>query len=133
VLLERTDHTQEVVATVGPGQHVGELGPLLGLQRSATVRAATASKLTALTATEFRSKVQGVPSAIVVPASRGAAATQPPVPRAPARKPSANKAAAKKAAAKKAAAKKAPAKRSVAKKTAATKAPAKKAGAKRVG
>jgi putative ABC transport system ATP-binding protein len=123
VLLERTDHTQEVVATVGPGQHVGELGPLLGLQRSATVRAATASKLTALTATEFRSKVQGVPNAIVVPASGRAAAR-----KAPARKPTA-----KKAATKKAAAKRAPAKRSAAPKAAATKAPAKKTVAKRVG
>jgi putative ABC transport system ATP-binding protein len=118
VLLERTDHTQEVVATVGPGQHVGELGPLLGLQRSATVRAATASKLTAFTASEFRSKVQGVPKAIVVPASGRAAMTQ-----APPKKASPKKAAAKKAPAKKAAARKAPAK----------KAPAKRAGARRVG
>jgi putative ABC transport system ATP-binding protein len=61
VVRERADHSDEVVATVATGQHVGELGPLLGLQRSATLRAAVASTLTAYTAPEFRSQVQGVP------------------------------------------------------------------------
>ncbi len=138
VLLERTDHTQEVVATVGPGQHVGELGPLLGLQRSATVRAATASQLTAFTASEFRSKVQGVPKAIVVPASGRAAAESAParsVPskRAPAKKTAARKVPAAKVPAAKVPAKKAPAARAPAKKAPAAKAPASKTAAKRGG
>jgi putative ABC transport system ATP-binding protein len=103
VVRERDDHTQEVVATVSAGQHVGELGPLLGLQRSATLRAAVASTLTAYTATEFRSQVQGIPDAVLVPA-------RPP------------------ASPKKAAAKKAPAKRAPAKRTPVKRAPTKAAG-----
>jgi putative ABC transport system ATP-binding protein len=67
VYLELADHTEELVATVVPGQHVGELGPLLGLQRSATVRATMKSTVTAHTATEFRSLIQGVPDAVVTP------------------------------------------------------------------
>ncbi len=58
VVLERMDGSEEVVARLGPGQHVGELGPLLGLQRSATARAVTACTLTAYTAQEFRARVQ---------------------------------------------------------------------------
>ncbi len=112
VLLERTDHTQEVVATVGPGQHVGELGPLLGLQRSATVRAASPSKLTAFTATEFRSKIQGVPKAIVVPPSGRGAAKEAPAKKAPVKKTAAKRAPAKRAPAKKEPAKRTAAKRS---------------------
>jgi putative ABC transport system ATP-binding protein len=111
VLRELADGSEETLATVGPGQFTGELGPLLGLQRSATLRAEVATELTAYTATEFRSKVQGQPTAEVVPAKQAAA----------------KKAPAKKAAAKKAAAKKAPAKKTVAKKAVAKKAGAKKA------
>jgi putative ABC transport system ATP-binding protein len=81
VVRELADHSEEVVATVAKGQHVGELGPLLGLQRSATLRAAVASTLTAYTATEFRSQVQGTPDAVLVPAKKAAKK------RAPAKKP----------------------------------------------
>jgi CRP-like cAMP-binding protein len=88
VSLERDDGSEEQLATVGPGQFVGELGPLLGLQRSATVRADAATVLTAHTATEFRSRVQGVPAAIVVPARAAkppaSAAKKPPAKQAPA-------------------------------------------------
>jgi putative ABC transport system ATP-binding protein len=97
VVQELLDGDEELLATLGPGRFVGELGPLLGLQRSATVRAEVRTELTAYTATEFRSRVQGTP-----------AAAQPKVP--------VNTAAAKKAAAKKAVAKKAVAKKAVAKK-----------------
>ena len=34
---------EEHVATIGPGHYFGELGPLLGFPRSATVRARTTS------------------------------------------------------------------------------------------
>ena len=35
------DGGEELLATVGPGHYVGELGPMLGFPRSATVRART--------------------------------------------------------------------------------------------
>ncbi|MEM7274471.1 MAG: ATP-binding cassette domain-containing protein [Actinomycetota bacterium] len=54
VVRELTDGGREVLATLAPGNYVGELGPLLGFPRSATVRAATDCRLRALTVQEFK-------------------------------------------------------------------------------
>ena len=57
VLRVRTDGGHERLATVGQGQYVGELGPLLSLPRSATARAAKAgAALRAMSASEFRAE-----------------------------------------------------------------------------
>ena len=45
---------EHVVASVGPGDYVGELGPMLGFPRSATVRARTDVELTAYGVRQFR-------------------------------------------------------------------------------
>jgi putative ABC transport system ATP-binding protein len=45
---------EEKVATIRPGEYFGELGPMLGLPRSATARAAQRSVLTAYSARDFR-------------------------------------------------------------------------------
>jgi putative ABC transport system ATP-binding protein len=42
------------VATIGPGRIVGEMGPLFGLPRSATIRATQASRLTGFTVEALR-------------------------------------------------------------------------------
>ena len=117
VSVARSDGTEEVLARLGPGQHVGELGPLLGLQRSATARATSDLRLTAFTAQEFRARVQ----------TKDAPGKKAPRKRAPAKQ----RATAKKAPAKKAPAKKATAKRAPAKKPAAKKAPPRKKAAAR--
>ncbi len=73
VLRERADGTTEALATLGPGRYVGELGPLLGLQRSATARALGYAKLRACTPQDFRAAVgQGpaAPRAAAVPRRR---------------------------------------------------------------
>ena len=49
--------TEEEIRTVGAGDHFGELGPLLGLPRSASACARTAATLRALTVREFRDRV----------------------------------------------------------------------------
>lgn len=46
-----------VLATMGPGDHLGEMGPLFGLRRSATVRARTDATLTGYTVKAFRDLV----------------------------------------------------------------------------
>jgi putative ABC transport system ATP-binding protein len=51
------DGGEEHLATVGPGHYVGELGPMLGFPRSATVRARTDVQLTAFGVREFRRRV----------------------------------------------------------------------------
>ena len=107
VVVDRVGGTEEVLARLGPGQHVGELGPLLGLQRSATARATSDCRLTAFTAQEFRSRVQTAKKA---PAAKK---------RAPARKKAAEQATAKPTTAKRAVAKRSPAQRTVPKKQAA--------------
>jgi putative ABC transport system ATP-binding protein len=48
------DGGEEHIATVGPGHYFGELGPMLGFPRSATVRARTDVELTALGVRRFR-------------------------------------------------------------------------------
>jgi putative ABC transport system ATP-binding protein len=50
--------TSEVrVATMGPGDIVGEMGPLFGLPRSATIRATVASRLTGFTVEALRDEL----------------------------------------------------------------------------
>jgi putative ABC transport system ATP-binding protein len=53
------DGSEEHIATVGAGQYVGELGPMLGFARSATVRARTDVELTAYGIRQFRERVLG--------------------------------------------------------------------------
>jgi len=47
----------EQLASLGPGDYFGELGPLLGFPRSATARAATDVRLTAYNVQDFREQV----------------------------------------------------------------------------
>lgn len=65
ILRRRVDGTEELIASRRKGQHIGELGPLLGLPRSATARAATATTVTAYTAHDFRSRL-GSPAEVLV-------------------------------------------------------------------
>jgi putative ABC transport system ATP-binding protein len=55
---QRPDHTEETVHRAGPGEYFGELGPLLGLPRSATARARTASVVTGYGARDFKRLVK---------------------------------------------------------------------------
>jgi putative ABC transport system ATP-binding protein len=48
---------EELLATVGPGHYVGELGPMLGFPRSATVRARTEVVMTAYGVRQFRRRL----------------------------------------------------------------------------
>jgi putative ABC transport system ATP-binding protein len=48
---------EHVLATLGPGDPVGEMGPLFGLPRSATVRARSAARLTGYTPQGFRERL----------------------------------------------------------------------------
>jgi len=59
VAIERTlaDGAVEPLATLGPGDYFGELGPLLGFPRSATARAAGEVRLTAYNVRDFREQV----------------------------------------------------------------------------
>ncbi len=50
----RADGTEEFVATIGPGNYFGELGPMFNLPRSASARARTACRLTAYPLRAFR-------------------------------------------------------------------------------
>jgi putative ABC transport system ATP-binding protein len=51
------DGGEHVLATLGPGDPVGEMGPLFGLPRSATVRARTPARLTGYTPQAFRERL----------------------------------------------------------------------------
>jgi putative ABC transport system ATP-binding protein len=53
---ERADGTEEPIRDVGPGGYFGELGPMLDLPRSASVRAAVDTELTALSLGDFRER-----------------------------------------------------------------------------
>ena len=52
------DGHEQTLARVPPGRYFGEIGPTLGLRRSATARAAVDSRLTVLTVAAFREQVQ---------------------------------------------------------------------------
>jgi putative ABC transport system ATP-binding protein len=58
IFRERDDGTEESVAMVDPGAYFGELGPMFGLRRSASARAAVPTKLTAYGLRDFREKFQ---------------------------------------------------------------------------
>jgi putative ABC transport system ATP-binding protein len=57
ILRQRADGTEELVAVLGPGRYFGELGPLFGLQRSATARAVKHTVLTGYSVRDFRDLV----------------------------------------------------------------------------
>ena len=54
---EHSNGTEEVLATLGPGDHFGEMGPLFGIARSATARARTAARVEGYTTEQFRAHV----------------------------------------------------------------------------
>jgi putative ABC transport system ATP-binding protein len=58
------DRSEEELRTVGPGDYFGELGPMLGLPRSATARARTAARLHAHTVRSFRAWQPGVAATV---------------------------------------------------------------------
>jgi putative ABC transport system ATP-binding protein len=47
---------EELLATLGPGHYCGELGPLMGFPRSASVRAITDVRLTSMSPQAFRDR-----------------------------------------------------------------------------
>ena len=54
---QRADGTEEALAALGSGRYYGELGPLFGLQPSATARALGHAVLTGYSAHDFRDLV----------------------------------------------------------------------------
>ena len=57
IVRRRADGTEEPLAVLAPGRYFGELGPLFGLQRSATARAVKHAVLTGYSARNFRDLV----------------------------------------------------------------------------
>ncbi|MCA1833401.1 MAG: ATP-binding cassette domain-containing protein [Actinomycetota bacterium] len=57
----RSDHSEELLTTVGVGEHFGELAPLLGLRRTATARAHTVAVVTGYTIVDFRKEAASDP------------------------------------------------------------------------
>ena len=51
---QRADGGEEIVATIGPGEYFGELGPLLGFPRAATARATKTTVLNSYSVHDFR-------------------------------------------------------------------------------
>ena len=51
-----SDGSEEVLATIGPGNYFGEIGPMLNLPRSASARAAVPTRLLGLTVRTFRAR-----------------------------------------------------------------------------
>ena len=56
-VIRDTPDGELLLATLGPGDHLGEMGPLFGLPRSAAVRARSDATLTGYTAKAFRDLV----------------------------------------------------------------------------
>jgi putative ABC transport system ATP-binding protein len=56
-VLRESPDGETLLSVIGPGEHIGEMGPLFGLNRTATVRARTASSLTGYSAKAFRNLV----------------------------------------------------------------------------
>jgi putative ABC transport system ATP-binding protein len=74
----RSDGREELLARHGPGEYFGELGPMFGLRRSATARAATASRLLGLPLSEFRTRFREQKlSDLITQASEPATAGRP--------------------------------------------------------
>jgi putative ABC transport system ATP-binding protein len=67
---ERADGTEEVLARHGSGEYFGELGPMFGIRRSATARAAAPSRLTGLPLREFRGRFRGTRAAELIAGAR---------------------------------------------------------------
>jgi putative ABC transport system ATP-binding protein len=63
ILRQRADCSEELLAVLGPGRYFGELGPLFGLQRSATARVVKHAVLTGYSAHDFRDLVGSGPLA----------------------------------------------------------------------
>ncbi len=57
ILRETSSGGQRLLATLGSGEHFGEMGPLFGIARSATARAKGATTLTGYTTDRFREHV----------------------------------------------------------------------------
>jgi putative ABC transport system ATP-binding protein len=55
------DGREELLAMVGAGEHFGELGPLLGIPRTATARARGAAAVTGYTVRDFRDRATDDP------------------------------------------------------------------------
>ena len=62
---------EELLTVVRPGQHFGELGPLLGIARTATARARSASAVTGYTVRDFRDQAEEDPRLAKLFASLG--------------------------------------------------------------
>jgi putative ABC transport system ATP-binding protein len=56
------DRSEKLVRKVGPGGYFGELGPMLGLPRSATARASSPTRLQPFTVRAFRARPPGEPA-----------------------------------------------------------------------
>ena len=63
---QRSDGTEEPIATITAGNYFGELGPTLNLPRSASARALVASTLTSHTTRHFRRRIPGDPNSLEV-------------------------------------------------------------------
>ena len=57
IIRELPDGGSETLSTARPGEYFGEIGPLFGLPRSATVRARTDGTLIGYTVKEFRQRL----------------------------------------------------------------------------
>ncbi len=57
VVREAADGTESVLAGRGPGEYIGELGPMLGKPRSATARAASRTTVRSMSLHDFRRAV----------------------------------------------------------------------------
>ncbi len=51
-----SDGSEEVLATIGPGNYFGEIGPMLNLPRSASARASVPTRLLGITVRTFRTR-----------------------------------------------------------------------------